>query len=222
MEKEQIIDIVKSIMTKSHTERYESEELNELFTALAKAQEAMETAKLDSENPYFKSKYADLASVIKASRPALTKNGLSIIQRVLPNGQMGAMYLHTRLCHSSGQWIESKMLINPPKQDIQTMGSYLTYLRRYNYSSICGVYAGDLDDDGEFVMQRHETVYGKKIEADSTISQSQLEQLVNAFNGDEERIQKTLEHYGISKLADLPSKNFQKLMKGLADINKGK
>ena len=65
---------------------FESTELSELFTALSKAQLEMEVAKTDSVNPFFKSKYADLASVVKASRPHLAKNGLSIIQRVIPNG----------------------------------------------------------------------------------------------------------------------------------------
>lgn len=214
MEKDEVIEIVKTILNKNKIERFESDELNELFAALAKAQGEMETAKLDSVNPFFKSKYSDLASVVKASRPSLTKNGLSVIQRVLPNGN-GAMYLHTRLCHASGQWIESKMLINPPKNDIQTMGSYMTYLRRYNYSSVCGVYSGDVDDDGEFAMQRHETVYGKKVDAEPKITAEQLNELVLAFDGDKEKITKTLDHYGLKKLAELPSKHFEKLKKGL-------
>jgi len=90
-------------------------------------------------------------SVVKASRSYLTKNGLSVIQRVLTNGA-DKMYLFTRLCHSSGQWIEAKMPINPPKSDIQSIGSYITYLRRYNYAAIVGVATSD-DDDAEAAMQ---------------------------------------------------------------------
>ena len=131
----------------------ESEELNKLFEALAKAQMEMEVAKTDSTNPYFKSKYADLRSVVEASRPFLAKNGICVIQRTIP-GNNGTSYLHTRLGHLSGQWMESLMPINPPKQDIQTLGSYMTYLRRYSYSSMVGVVAGDEDDDGEVIVHQ--------------------------------------------------------------------
>lgn len=127
----------------------ETETLGELFKALALAQNEMEAATTDATNPFFKSKYAKLEHVVKASRPFLSKHGLSVSQRpfVLENGQR---VLLTRLCHSSGEWMEGCMSINPPKEDIQAMGSYITYLRRYNYSCITGVVTEDeSDDDGE-------------------------------------------------------------------------
>ncbi len=123
--------------------------LGELFKALALAQNEMEAAITDATNPFFKSKYAKLEHVVKASRPFLSKHGLSVSQRpfILENGQR---VLLTRLCHSSGEWMEGCMAINPPKEDIQAMGSYITYLRRYNYSCITGVVTEDeSDDDGE-------------------------------------------------------------------------
>lgn len=131
-------------------QRFETEQLNELFTALAKAQGTMKPAKKESENPYFKSSYADFNSVVEASRQALTTNGLAMIQRILPNGD-GISYLATRLCHISGQWIESKMPIVPPKADIQSLGSYITYLKRYAYAAMVGVVTED--DDGEKAME---------------------------------------------------------------------
>jgi hypothetical protein len=143
-------EIQKPVVQKPQSE---SMELNELFGALAKTQGELEVAKTTSKNPFFKSSYADLSQIVKASRPYLAKNGLAVIQRVLTNGG-GQMYLFTRLCHSSGQWIESKMPINPPKNDIQSIGSYLTYLRRYNWAAIVGVTASEEDDDGEAAMER--------------------------------------------------------------------
>src|SRR5690554_2301408 len=119
----------------------ESECLNELFAALAKAQQEMEIAKNDSLNPFFKSKYSDLASVIKASRPYLSKNGLCVIQLVRTEPQ--GLFLYTRLAHSSGQWIESKMPIDPAKKDIQSLGSHMTYVKRYSYAAIVGVVSGE-------------------------------------------------------------------------------
>lgn len=127
----------------------ETESLGQLFDALAKAQEKMEAATTSAINPFFKSKYAKLEHVVAASRPHLAKHGLSMVQRPVVDDK-GQLVLLTRLCHSSGEWMESSMPINPPKTDIQSMGSYITYLRRYNYACIAGVVTEDeADDDGE-------------------------------------------------------------------------
>jgi hypothetical protein len=126
---------------------HRSEELKDLFCALAKAQAEMETADLSSENPFFKTRYADLAAIVKASRPALTKHGLAIIQQIITHDD-GQTMLHTMLCHNSGQWVESRVRIVPPKNDVQSIGSYITYLRRYSIAAICGIVSSD-DDDGE-------------------------------------------------------------------------
>ncbi len=126
---------------------YRSFDLKELFTALAKAQAEMQTAGLSAENPYFKTRYADLAAIVKASRPALTKNGLSIIQQIITTDE-NHTYLHTMLCHCSGQWVESRVRIAPTKTDVQSLGSYITYLRRYSIAALCGIVTSDEDDDG--------------------------------------------------------------------------
>lgn len=129
----------------------ETIELDKLLAALTKAQGALKVAKKDSNNPFFKNVYADLVSVIKASREALCANGLSVIQRL--DLEEGRLVLLTRLCHSSGQWIESAIAVNPPNNNIQTLGSYLTYLRRYTYAALVGVVASDEDDDAEKAVQ---------------------------------------------------------------------
>src|SRR5579862_3025998 len=81
--------------------RHSSHDLNELFAALAKAQGDMGSAGLNSENPYFKSSYADLAEIVRVSRPSLSKNGLCVTQRILTDDS-GATTLHTVMAHSSG------------------------------------------------------------------------------------------------------------------------
>lgn len=121
--------------------------INELATALAKAQAEFTTAKKDKDNPFFKSKYADFESIIAASRPALCKHGLSVIQSPTTD-ETGNSYLVTILMHSSGQWIKSKAKHNPQKSDIQSLASYNTYLKRMCYASLIGVATGDDDDDG--------------------------------------------------------------------------
>lgn len=130
-----------------------SAELKDLFAALAKAQAEMQMAGLSSQNPFFKTRYADLAAIIKASRPALTKHGLSIVQQIITRDD-GATFLHTMLCHSSGQWVESRVRISPAKTDVQSLGSYITYLRRYSIAALCGIVASDEDDDAETAMIR--------------------------------------------------------------------
>lgn len=189
--------------------RFESDELGQLFAALAKAQADMEMAKPDSANPFFKSRYADLGSVVKASRPCLSKNGLSVIHRILPNGN-GNQYLYSRLCHASGEWIESKALVNPPKEDMQSFGSYLTYLRRYTYCALTGVVSSDEDDDGERVAQsqrRQEPAGGG-----DRITRTEATLLSDELEGNEALLESLLKNKGISKLSDLPKSEFQKTL----------
>lgn len=121
--------------------------INELATALAKAQSEFTTAKKDKDNPFFKSKYADFESVVNSTRPALTKHGLSVVQNVYRDTD-GHHYLITLLLHSSGQWIKSKAQHNPQKSDVQSLSSYNTYLKRMCYSSMVGAITGEGDDDG--------------------------------------------------------------------------
>ena len=128
-----------------------SEQINELATALAKAQSEITGAKKDANNPFFKSKYADLSSVWEACRDALTKNGLCVSQMVEQN-EHGDV-LCTMLIHSSGQWLSSTMPIKSKLEargsnELQALGSALTYLRRFSLAAIVGVAPAEEDDDG--------------------------------------------------------------------------
>lgn len=121
-----------------------SEQINELLSALAKAQGELNGAKKDAKNPFFKSSYASLASVWDAVREPLAKNGLSVIQTT--DEVEGVTYLVTLLGHASGQWIEGRLKLNPVKSDPQGLGSAISYARRYALQAIVGTYAED--DDG--------------------------------------------------------------------------
>jgi hypothetical protein len=123
-----------------------SESIAALAAALAKAQGAMKGAVKDSANPFFKSKYADLASVVEAIRAAFSANGLSYIQTVEPSDK-DEVRVETTLMHSSGEWISCGVLSLPvSKADAQGYGSALTYARRYSLSAAVGV--APEDDDG--------------------------------------------------------------------------
>jgi len=132
-------------------EQEESKHLGKLYEALAKAQLEMVPAKTTSNNTFFKSKYADLAEIVRASRNSLAKNGLAVMQYVKA-GDEGKSLLCTRLGHASGEWIESSIPIKAEKPGIQGFGSNLSYLRRYMYGALVGVVATGEDDDGETAM----------------------------------------------------------------------
>lgn len=131
-----------------------TDEIDQLFAALAEAQGEIDNAKKDEQNPHFKSSYADLASVRSAIRAPFAAHGLSVLQfpsteiRPLDNGGVWmGLRLITRLCHASGQWIEDELLVPVARQDAQSIGSAITYARRYSLMAITGV-APDDDDDG--------------------------------------------------------------------------
>jgi hypothetical protein len=127
----------------------QSEQIGELFGALAKAQGLIAGAAKDSANPFFKSKYADLASIWNACRDALSQNGLAVVQTIIV-AEDGESYLSTTLGHSSGQWMRSFLSVkvkDGARNELQELGACLTYLRRYALAAIVGV-APDEDDDG--------------------------------------------------------------------------
>lgn len=130
-----------------------SETIAELAKALCSAQGELKPAEKGSENPHFKSKYADLTEVWDACRPALTKHGLSVTQLPVA-GDTGTLFLETMLLHTSGEWISSMISMPLPQASPQGYGSAMTYARRYGLAAIVGVVQED--DDGNAGSQGHE------------------------------------------------------------------
>lgn len=114
-----------------------------IATALAKAQAEMSNALKDKENPHFRSKYADLASVRDACLPALNKHGISVYSEWRPGE---TPHLATVFLHESGEKIDTEVPILLGKRDMQGLGSAITYARRYGLMMLAGI-APD-DDDG--------------------------------------------------------------------------
>lgn len=121
-----------------------SEDIAELATALSKAQGEILDASKGAENPYFKSKYADLAAVRSVIREPMAKHGLSLVQ--LPKTVDGGVEVQTMLLHSSGQYITSNLFMPAAKNDAHGIGSAITYARRYSIMSIMSL--ATEDDDG--------------------------------------------------------------------------
>jgi hypothetical protein len=130
---------------------YKSETIGKLAEALSKAQGMMKGAIKDSQNPFFKQSYADLSSVWEACREPLSKNGLSVTQTTR-TGDGGEPVIITTLLHLSGEWVSGELQMKPVRTDPQSVGSAITYGRRYALSAIVGI--APEDDDGETAQGR--------------------------------------------------------------------
>ena len=122
-----------------------SEGKSNVFTALAAAQAEMEGAKKSASNPHYKTKYADLDAVCEAALPALNRHGIAVIQPLERNGD-GWVQI-TRFEHGdSGTSVETPIPLIVGKNDMQGLGSAMTYARRYGLMALAGI--APEDDDG--------------------------------------------------------------------------
>jgi hypothetical protein len=122
-----------------------------LAHALAAARVEFPTIEKDSVNPHFRNRYADLASILKAVVPVLSRHGLALTQPTL--FEDGQLLLRTELIHAAtGDIIASVYPVQPSKPDPQGVGSALTYARRYSLTSLLAIAADD-DDDGHQASQ---------------------------------------------------------------------
>nr|DAP60192.1 MAG TPA: ERF superfamily protein [Caudoviricetes sp.] len=164
-----------------------SEQINELAAALAKAQGQIEGAKKSSSNPFFKSKYADLAECWNTCREALTANEISVIQMPEEINENGRLNITTMLAHSSGQYISSTLTMTVTKLDPQAIGSAITYGRRYALAAMVGL--AQEDDDGEKAMARQEKKDKKPVESPINITSVSENGSVRFINGVQCQIQ---------------------------------
>jgi len=123
-----------------------SEDIKDLAVALCKAQGEMGGASKGADNPFFKTKYADLKAVVAAVKQPFSDNGLSYTQFPIEDG--GRIGIETILMHNSGQWLSNKFTVQLNKQDAQGAGSAITYCRRYALQAIAGIPSEDDDGNG--------------------------------------------------------------------------
>lgn len=130
-----------------------SVDIGKISAALSKAQGSYEIATKDTKNPFFKSNYADLATVIGATRKALSDNGIAVIQSPQGDANSRQVVITTLLVHLSGEWFRGELALPCPstKWDAQTVGSAITYARRYALQSLLAI-AGE-DDDGNLATE---------------------------------------------------------------------
>ena len=132
-----------------------SDDVDALFGALAKAQGGFCQPKRTHSNPFYSSRYADLGDVIEATHKGLSDNELCAFHGVSVDSEHEIVTVSTRLGHASGQWLELEITLPATMKakdgtlrfDAQSIGSAITYGRRYGLSAILGI-ASEEDDDG--------------------------------------------------------------------------
>lgn len=127
-----------------------SDSIAQLAEALAKAQGQIDDASKGSKNPFFNSKYADLAAVRAVIREPLAVNDIAVIQ--FPRSLNGEVEVETMLTHKSGEYISETLRLPVGKWDAHGIGSAITYARRYGLMSLLGI-ATD-DDDGNAAVEK--------------------------------------------------------------------
>lgn len=148
----------------------QSESIAALAAALSKAQASITGALKDSANPFFKSRYADLASCWDACRQQLAANNLAVIQTTEVT-EAGTV-LVTTLAHASGEWIRGRLPVLTKDAGPQGQGSGLTYARRYALAAVVGL--AQIDDDAEAAQGRAKKEppadIAKKVAASQTLA----------------------------------------------------
>jgi len=177
-----------------------SQELQQLAEALAKAQAELSPVPFDSNNPFYKSRYASLSAVIAEVRKVLPKHGLSIVQTPTSHMEFGVFYagVETMLIHDSGEWIKSTVSVPVVATELievftkrfnkdgdayyaspnilQEAGKIITYLRRYGIVSILMLSAEEDIDGNEPVQQVQPAV--RKVEAKKSVSEKKSDEKV--------------------------------------------
>jgi hypothetical protein len=121
-----------------------SEEIGKVSAALVSAQAEVDNAVKNKKNPHFQNDYADLESVLFTVKPILAKHGLSVVQ--FPGYEDGICTLSTLVLHKSGEWLQSEAGAPLDRPTAWSVGSCVTYLRRYSLVSITQI--AQEDDDG--------------------------------------------------------------------------
>lgn len=211
-------------------EKLQSDHIHELAAALSKAQGMFKEAHAISINPHYKSKYAKMDSLVRATQDALEANGLCVVQDIVNIN--GSDYFYSKLMHASGQFTITRMRILPDKSDIQSYGKYLTYLSRYAYKLQLRIAITDdpEDDDGEELVQqsRREEIEGTTKEQQAfpkqdvkrfdVITKEQYEELVITLQGWPEIEEKVKRTYNLRSLADFPKAKWSEDMAKIRNL----
>jgi len=138
----------------------------------------------DAKNPFYKSKYFDINSLIKQLQPLFQKHRLLLLQPIEES------LVYTRIvCVDSGEYVVAGMKL-PDLADIQKLGGAVTYLRRYTLSSLLGLQSEE-DDDG---------TSAKIVKQGSKLSQDLFMNAVNAYKSKPKEVKEYLRKYTLDEV----------------------
>lgn len=182
----------------------QSEKIDQIIPALKLAQEAMGTAKKNSKNQVFGSRYVTLQEVQDVIEGPLKANGLVVVQ----GGGLSEYgnFIFTTVYHISGQWLRSEFPMILAKQDSQGVGSATTYLRRYG---LCAMFNIEQQDDDGNAAALDPKQNGQKEESNSTqkagkLRANSLREYMDANLLDEKTANEVLKKYKAAQFEDLP------------------
>ena len=183
-----------------------SDQVGKLAQALINVQRQLQPATKDANNPFTKSKYATLNSIMDSCREALLSNGIWLCQYPVP-AEPGYLGLVTKLTHAeSGQWQSSLAVVPLPKADPQGVGISMTYMRRYALSAMLGIVTEE-DTDGELPQNRSKTVIPQKTPIKGSQIKKDVLQRKTQADSDLSALNRTSE--GLLKLPDLEGITYQ-------------
>jgi ERF superfamily len=196
------------------TMEFRSENINELAESLAKAQG--EFPNLQKRSKAYNYMYADMAEIMECIREALAKNGLSISNHIQWNDYPR---LVTTLLHGSGQWMSIEIRLafkaDGKVNEMQAMGSALTYARRYAISCLLNLAADkESDDDGEKSSPKNHMTETQKTKV---IDPKQLIEIESLLKGHEDIKQEVLQIKGINMLSFLALESFEPAKKWIEE-----
>jgi hypothetical protein len=212
---------------------YQSRDTQELNVALGKAYAEYPPINPNKINRYWANSYADYDSIMLIVRPILAKYGLSLTQRTImvPDG---SSYLETRLWHSSGQWIESRIKVVPSKNDYHTYGSALEFMKRTEAMDLLNVTISDNKYDDDAVKQQAQAneifakgtalnaSYSTKDESAEFIGRDQLEELERVLQGYEDIASEVMDVLRIDSLANMPKSRYYSSLDRIHKIKKAR
>ena len=204
----------------------ESWETNELYGALSLAQGAYPHITMNRKDGYWGNEYADLDLILHAVRPMLRDNNLGVLQQLRLVD--GVTVLHTRLTHKSGQWIESRTRIVPPRDDTETYTSLLNHQKRNAVMALLGVTINNdkYDDNGDWAMKSQRvytekgtaTNYAEKKSESDTVTKEQVEELQYELSEFPDLAQQLFTQLKIESLADMPKSQYMKSIQKIREI----
>ena len=183
-----------------------SDQVGKLAQALINVQRQLQPATKDANNPFTKSKYATLNSIMDSCREALLSNGIWLCQYPVP-AEPGYLGLVTKLTHAeSGQWQSSLAVVPLPKADPQGVGISMTYMRRYALSAMLGIVTEE-DTDGEFASDKPNRPQRQK----NAVTAPQRGKTTQDDSGQAKKISPALNRAsgGLSKLPHLDGISYQ-------------